>query len=343
MENNFSTIYLNPALVGSFGGVEPLRQAAGKDPKEWLRTQDSYTLYKPVRRRFRRRKYVVKGIDALWQADLADMKDLADWNGGHKYILIVIDVFSKYLWAHPVKTKTAKSVLDAFKVILAMDDRKPESFMTDKGTEFNSEKMKLYCKKKGINYYTSQNPDTKAAVAERVIRTIKSRLYRYFEHGKTWKYVDVLQKLVDSYNSSKHRSIGMAPKNVDAVNEDQVRAKLYPEERRRIHFKFNVGDTGRFAREKPKFGKGYSQQWTDEIFSISQRLVTDPPVYKLKDYNGDPITGTFYEPELQQVTDTGLYKVDKIIKSRTRNGKKEFFVSWKGYPESMNSWVTDLY
>ena len=340
---DFATVYYNPASVGSFGGVASLKKEAGNDPTKWLSAQNAYTLHKPVRRRYRRRKYIVQGIDSLWQADLADMQKIAQWNGGHYYVLVVIDVFSKHVWAQPVKNKTAKSILDAFKRIVASDQRKPECFMTDKGTEFNNQLMKRFCTDNGINYYTSQNPDTKAAVAERVIRTLKSRLYRYFQYKKTWKYTDVLQKLVDSYNKSKHRSIGMAPNDVTKETEEQVRNKLYPPgEERPIKFKFNVGNKVRIAREKPVFGKGYTQQWTDEIFTIWKRQLTDPPVYKIKDYTGEVITGTFYEPELQLVTDTGVYEIDQILKTRTRKGKKEFFVSWKGYPDTMNSWVTDL-
>ena len=340
MQMDFGVIYLNPLNPSSFGGVSRLKEQVGKDPTEWLKSQNSYTLHKPVRRRFRRRRYMVSGIDSLWQADLADVKALARWNGGCSYILVVIDVFSKYVWAQPVKSKTAKEVLDAFKVVLGTDSRKPENFMTDKGGEFNNAAMKKYCTDNGINYYTSQNPDTKAAVAERVIRTLKSRLYRYFEYKKS--YIDILPELVTSYNKSKHRSIGMAPMDVTRENELEVHSKLYPKQPQPIKFKYNVDDKVRIAREKPVFGKGYTQQWTDEIFTISQRQTTDPPVYKLKDYNGEEITGSFYEQELQVVHDTGVYEIDKILRTRTLSGKKEFFVSWKGYPASMNSWVTDI-
>ena len=340
---DFETVYLNPSKVGSFGGVEQLRKETGRDPTTWLQSQNAYTLNKPVRKKFKRRKYIVKGIDSLWQADLADFKAISKWNNGNNYVLVVIDVFSKYLWVQPVKTKTARDVLLAFKKILTGAQRKPESFMTDKGGEFNNWQMKKYCNANGINYYTSQNTETKAAVAERVIRTIKTRLYRYFEHKKTWTFVNVLQQLVDSYNNTKHRSIGMKPVEVTKDTENRVRQKLYPEEEEKpIHFKYSVGTKVRIAREKTIFEKGYTQQWTDEIFTIAQRVVTQPPVYKLKDYDGEIITGTFYEPELQPVKDSGLYEIDKILKTRTRRGKKEYFVSWKGYPASMNSWVTNL-
>jgi len=337
------TVYFDPENPGSFGGVSRLKKAVGADPSKWLLSQNAYTLHKPARRRFRRRKYIVKGIDSLWQADLADFKSIAKWNNGNSYVLVVIDVFSKYVWAEPVKNKEAKTTLEAFRKILNRDQRVPKNFMTDKGREFDNVQMKNYCSKQDINYYTSQNPETKAAIAERVIRTLKSRLYRYFEHKKVWKYTDVLQKIVDSYNGSKHRSIGMAPNEVSAANENRVRRKLYPKSQSKPSFKFNIGDQVRLAREKPVFGKGYKQQWTDEIFTVCQQKRTDPPTYKVKDYNGESIVGTFYEPELQKVIDTGVYSVDKILKTRTRKGKKEFFVSWKGYPDSMNSWVADLF
>jgi hypothetical protein len=194
-----------------------------------------------------------------------------------------------------------------------------------------------------INFYTSQNPDTKAAVAERVIRTLKSRLYRYFTKKQSWKYIGVLQNIADAYNKSKHRSIGMAPVDVTKENESLVSKKLYPVKYLDSpKFKFSIGDTVRIAREKPVFAKGYSQQWSDEIFKVTEQRDTDPPVYKLKDYNEEIIVGTFYEPELQSVTDTGVYRISEVVETRKRSGHTEYLVRWKGYPESMNSWITDI-
>jgi len=336
-------IYYNPTSVGSLGGVNRLKAVVGQDPTKFLQGESTYGLYKPVRRNYRRRRYTVKGIDALWQADLADFKSISQWNNNFSYVLVVIDVFSKFVWVEPTKTKDAKAVLAAFKKILLKDDRTPESLMTDKGREFDNEQWKNFCRSKNINFYTSQNPDTKAAVAERVIRTLKTRIYRYFHHKKSWNYTEVLQQVVDSYNNSKHRSIKMSPSSVSKQNEKTVHKILYPESKKKtVILKFNVGDKVRIAKEKQVFGKGYNQQWSDEIFTIAERRRTDPPVYKVKDYNGEIIVGTFYEPELQLVIDSGVYEVDKILKTRTRKGKKEYFVSWKGYPDSMNSWVTDL-
>ena len=113
---DFATVYLNPASVGSFGGVNRLREQTRSDPTEWLRAQNVYSLYKPARRRFRRRKYIVSGIDSLWQADLADMKSISRWNGGYNYILVVIDVFSKYVYGRsPSNQRTQKLCLTRLK------------------------------------------------------------------------------------------------------------------------------------------------------------------------------------------------------------------------------------
>lgn len=338
-----ATAYYDPANPGSYGGINRLKAATGKDPREWLAGQDTYTLYKPRRVKYQTRRYIVSGIDDLWQADLADLSKLAEWNDGFKYVLVVIDVFSKFVWVQFLKAKGANDVLAGIKMILMSQERKPNNFMTDKGKEFDNNQLKQYFEENEINFYTSQNPDTKAAVAERVIRTLKGRLYRYFRKNKTWKYLTVLPKLVRSYNHTKHRSIGTYPANVTKQTEAEVRRKLFPTKHVKApKFKFHVGDKVRLAKERNVFDKGYKQLWTEEIFTVCKQKPTYPPVYKLKDYNNEVIVGSFYEPELQKVEESQVYTVDKVLKTRISNGKKDYFVSWRGYPSSMNSWITDI-
>jgi hypothetical protein len=185
--------------------------------------------------------------------------------------------------------------------------------------------------------------DIKASIAERVIRTIKTKLFRYFTHARTWKYTDVLGDLVTAYNSSKHRSIGMSPAKVTAATEEEVRQKLYPPKvLSQVKFKFNINETVRLAKGKAKFGKGYNQHWTEEIFRIHERRDTIPPTYLVKDSNDEVVSGGFYEPELQSVVDTGAYDIEQVLKTRRRNGKTEYFVTWRGYPLSTASWVSEI-
>lgn len=340
---SFKKSYYDPRSTASLGGRTRLVKSVGSASVNWLKSQDAYTLHKQPKRKFKRRKYIVSGIDDLWQADLADFSTLAESNEGFKYALVVIDVFSKYVWVKYVKNKTAEEVMAAFKMLLMSEERKPTNLMTDKGKEFDNSLLRQYLTENEINFYTAQNPQTKAAVAERVIRTLKNRLYRYFTYKQSWKYLNVLQNIVYSYNRTRHRSIGMAPVDVTKESEGKVRKQLYPVTYiDQPKFKFTVGESVRIAQEKPVFGKGYHQQWSEEIFKVLKQLDTHPPVYKLKDFGGEVIVGTFYEPELQSVIDTGIYKVSDIIETRLNNGVKEHLVRWKGYPESMNSWITNF-
>ena len=222
--------------------------------------------------------YALK-IDSLWEADLASVQDVAKENDGVNYLLVVIDVLSKYVWVRPMKNKTARSLLEAFDFILS-EGRKPEKLRTDKGTEFVNESFQQYLKKKDIQFYTANN-ESKVSVVERVNRTLKSKLYRYFMAVNSLRYIDVLQDLVDSYNNTYHRSTGRAPATVSLLNVGTVRRKLYGGSTSTAPkmFKFYVGDHVRISLCKLLFKKGYKMNWTEEIFQITRQLSRTPVVY----------------------------------------------------------------
>ena len=144
--------------------------------------QDTYTLHKPARRH-RRNRVIVGEIDELWQMDLADMQAIAAENDGYRYLLVCIDVFSKFVWVIPLKTKTGPALVTAFKKILE-SGRKPQKIQTDQGTEFFNKHFKDLMKEEEIQLYNTYN-ETKASVVERVIRTLKTRMWRYFTAKKT--------------------------------------------------------------------------------------------------------------------------------------------------------------
>lgn len=298
--------YNSPESTGGLGGVKRFAEATGKsyqEARKLLRSNPAYTLHRPAIRKFRRRKYIVAGIDSLWQADLGDFVSLSRSNRGVKYVLFVIDVFSKVLWLEPVTNKRASAVCEAFKKILGRaQPRLPQNVMTDKGTEFSV--LKKYLTQHGIKYYNAENSETKASVAERVIRTIKGRMYRYFTHTATTKFIDKLQDFADAYNSSVHRTIGMKPVDVTPENSDKVFARLYKKNtaKRERQPKFKVGDHIRISIARPTFAKGYKANWTTEIFKVSKRHTTVPPVYEIVDVNNETIKGTFYEQEMQKVS-----------------------------------------
>lgn len=334
------SVYYEAGKPGSYGGVRPLARYGGmpvKAVRGWLETQDPYTLHKPVVKKFPRRKTFAKGIDDLFQADLADMRNLASYNGGHSYILTCIDVFSRYAFAVPVKDKRGATVATAFEKIFA--ERAPNMLQTDRGLEFLNAQVQGVFRKHDIHHYSSLNDDIKAALVERFNRTLKSRLFRYMTHRRTSRWVDVLDDIVDSYNRSRHRSTGLAPVDVTSKNETENAERLYLP-KPLLKYKYDVGDRVRIARYKHVFQKGYLPNWTREIFEIVDKHPTYPVTYGLRDLAGESIKGKFYEPELQKVTKTDdVYEIEKILKTRRRGGKVEYFVKWEGYPEKFNSWI----
>ena len=195
LDKELQRLYYSPNSKGAFGGVERLRRATNnkysyQDIADWLRTQDVYTLHKPMRLHFTRRRTLVSQIDDVWQMDLVDMQEYQKDNDGCKYLLTCIDVFSKYAWVVPVKNKTGPTILDAIKLILK-GGRKPVKIQTDYGGEFINKHNKEYLKEIGIGLYTT-NSETKAAVVERFNRTLKSRMWRYFTHRGNYRYMDII-------------------------------------------------------------------------------------------------------------------------------------------------------
>jgi len=279
---------------------------------------------------FRKRRVVVNGVDEIWAADLIDMQSFAKCNGGIKYLLTVIDVFSKYGWIVPLKSKTGAEVAEAFNTIFK-EGRRPGKLWVDKGKEFYNKNVKEL----GVELYSTENEE-KSCVVERWNRTMKERMFKYFTASSTRKYVDVIGEMVDNYNTTRHSSIKMTPVAAsEKKNERIVWFSLYGNEPApKLIFKFKVGNKVRITKKKGIFDKGFTPRWTEEIFTVSQVQYTDPPTYKITDNNGEEIQGTFYEQELQK-TNQEVYRIEKIVR---RKGNKSL-VKWVGYPQSFNSWV----
>ena len=197
----------------------------------------SEELHKPVRKKFNRRRVIVNGIDKIWAADLADMKAFSKANKGFVFLLLVIDIFSKYGWIVPLKNKEGKTVASAFKTIFK--ERKPEKIWVDKGKEFYNKDVKDL-----IELYSTENEE-KSSIVERWIRTMKEKMWKYFTDKNTNTYIDILPDLVKKYNNTKHSSIKMTPVEASKKeNELTVWRNLYPDRHERIEInpKFSVGD-----------------------------------------------------------------------------------------------------
>jgi len=206
---------------GSYSGIDTTLRYSGIKSRrrviDFLSGQDAYTVHKPIRKRFRRRKVFSKGIADLVQADLVDLSSIARYNDGYRYLLTAIDVFTKRAWAIPLKTKSGREVTSAFDRILR--DVRFNMVQTDKGTEFKNAQFQTMLSEYNVHHYTSENDDLKASIVERFNRTLKGRMFRYFSKHQTRRYLDVIDDLIESYNNTRHRSIGMAPSQVSADNE----------------------------------------------------------------------------------------------------------------------------
>ena len=339
--------YYNPEHIAGFVGKAKLSKAlksrvSSKKISNWLANSDTYTLHKPVKKNFRRRKFIVSGPKVLWQLDLCDMSKLSKYNDGYKYILLQIDVFTRKANAKLLKTKTGVEVARAFKMMID-ENHSPETLHTDRGGEFFNSHFKRVLKEYNIKHYTTHNQEIKASLVERLQRTIKTKIFRYFTHSNTYKFTDILDDIVSSYNNSPHSSIGTAPNNVTSKNQEEVWHSIYNPDKKEIpvsKFKYKLGDKVRISKYSTTFAKGYLPGWSEEIFTVSQRFNTDPCVYSLNDDSGSQLEGTFYEQELQKVeTRDKAYKIEAILGKRKVGRKIQYLVKWQGYPDSFNSYV----
>lgn len=293
-------------------------------------------LHRPARKNFRRRRVIVKGLNDMWQTDLVQMNQYSKVNKGYKYILVVINVFSKYAWCQPVKNKSGKEVTLAMKTILDQSKIKPKLIHSDRGGEYFNVHFKRLMERWKINHYSSFS-SLKASVVERLNRTLKQQMWKTFSLRGDYKWVDVLQDIVSKYNDTVHRTIGMKPKDVKKKHEKYLLQHAYSNlktvDPKRP--KFKVNDNVRISKYREVFSKGYTPNWSNEIFKVFQVKPTNPTTYILNDTEGNQIQGGFYEYELQKAKFPDIYLVEKILR---RKGNK-LYIKWLGLSNKHNSWV----
>lgn len=311
---------------------------------KWLETQPTFTLHRAVKRKFPTRSYKTSGPSYQWQADLVDLQQFKKQNKGYSYILTCIDVFSRLANAIPLKSKAYVDVVNGFKNIFAKYPLPPPHLVqTDQGSEFENRNIQKFFKEHGIKQFSVMSP-YKAALVERFNRTLRGRMFRYFTKNGTRKWHDVLQKLIDGYNNTKHSSLhGFTPNQVhyhkeisaeiwEKQNETNKMPKSSPN-----NSVLKIGDFVRLANVKKTFEHGYTPNWTEEIFIIDNIDKSQLPVmYSVKDMDGEVIQGKFYKPELQRVSN--VFRIEKILKTKLDSNKQlMYYVKWMGYKNP--SWV----
>jgi transposase InsO family protein len=254
------------------------------DIKVCLLKHDAYTMHRPVRKRFPRNPYSVNNIMDVWECDLVDVQSFAKYNDGYRYLLTVIDVFSKFLHMVPLRVKTGKAVPSAFLSFLGDKKyskpiaRRPTWVRTNRGKEFLNRPLQELLKKEGIEFQVCRDPNVKCAVVERSHRTIRDRLYKYFTHKNKYRYIDELPKFVAAYNDTVHGATGMAPSNVGESDILAIWKKMRARQSKikTAVAKFRAGQHVRISKEKLKFAKGGEQNYTTEIFKIHKVVHRSP-------------------------------------------------------------------
>ena len=207
-------------------------------------------------------------------------------------------------------------------------NRKSNKIWVDKGSEFYKNSFKNWLKDNNIEMYSIHNKG-KSDFAERFIRTLKNKIFKHMTAILKNVYFDVLDEIVSKYNNTVQRTIKMKP--VDVEDNTYVDSKR---EVSKTDPKFKVGDHIRISKYKIIFRKRYMPNWCKEVFVVSKIKNAVPWTYVINDLNGEKITGTFYEKELQK-TNQKEFRIEKVIK---RKGDK-LYVKWKGYKNSFNSWI----
>ena len=249
---------------------------------------------KPIINKFNKRKVYSHLKDNIWGVDLVDIQSLSRKNKGIKYHLCAIDLYSKYTFVAPLKDKKGISIVNAFNKIIKQSNRKPNKIWADQGGEFYNNVFKKWLSDNDIIMYSTYN-EGKSVVAERFIRTLKNKLYKHMTATGKNVYYDVLDDVVNKYNNTKHSTIKMKAIDVGDYNK-----RAYVDEHNEKDSRFKLGDRVRISKFKNIFAKGYTRNWSKEIFIVYKINDTVVYTYNLKDLNEEEIIGSFYDIELQK-------------------------------------------
>lgn len=210
----------------------------------------------------------------FWNCDIIDLQNLYKTNKGNRYILIVVDIFTRYCYAEPLTNKNSDTVLNAFKVICNKKSNSyPDILISDNGSEFISNIFQKYLKDHQIIHKTfPPGTHTTLGIIDRLCKTIKNNIFKYFTENETTTYIDVLDDIIQTYNLTPHTSLnGLSPYEAqDIEHKDMLRImnQIKYNQNMNISDKLNIGDLVRKKLKKTTYDKGYKQQWSKRIYNV---------------------------------------------------------------------------
>ena len=242
-------------------------------------------------------------------------------------------MYNLFAWVITIKDEKDTTITNAFQKILKVSNRKPNKIWVDKRSELYNNSFKKWLKDNDVEMYSIHNKG-KSVIAERFIRTLKNKIFKHMTAISKNVYFDVLDDIVNKYNNTVHRTIKMKPIDVkDNTYVDSM--ELYSKkEVNGKDPKYKAGDHVRISKYKNIFEKGYTPNWSQEVFVVNKIKSTVPWRYVINDLNGEEIIGTFFEKELQK-TNQKEFRIEKVIKTK---GDK-LYVKWEGYNNSFDSCI----
>lgn len=342
--------WTNPAFPFAFSGVTKIKQYFGKEKKlseieQELAKNSTYTLHKERKKINNFNPFFIYHKHQQWQMDICFLPEYKE-NEQNRYLLCLLEVFSRKLFISVIQSKNVKTVFEAFLKLRKEIISSPSQIVVDKGSEFKNKKFIEYCKQENISLRFSHGL-SKAAHVERAQRSLQNIIYKMMEYHQRRDIFRLLKEALEIYNNRINRITGFSPN--DAYQDENEGAVLSNLEKyyssaltKRKNPKFKVGQFVRLGVVKKVFNRGYHPQFTEEIFIIKKVLTNLPqPRYIVQSSDTkEVISGTFYERELT-LSEHTEFKVEKILSKRRRKGKVEFLVKWMGYPESQNSWIEE--
>jgi len=349
IEEHLKENYKKPGHPIAFAGINNIyKYYDGKlsvnKIKQILSGIESYTLHREFHKSVRNHSFS-NFKRYQFQMDLVDIQHLSAHNDNVKYLLNVIDTFTRYAFVRPLKDKSASTVLKAFKSILNDAEKKPYMIVMDKGTEFKNRQFDNFCAENNIKLINPQT-QTHAAYIERFNRTLQQLIYKFMTENETNRFIDNLETLVNTYNNRLHRMIQTSPFKAETDGDSALKINILASKNRekikKQKPKYQVNSYVRIAKQKTKFSRGYDEQAQREIFRIwkidvSKRI----PLYHLETYDkSEKLQGGFYAYELTPV-ETEIFRIERVIKKRKYRGKNQLFVKWKGFNDTYNSWIDE--
>lgn len=339
----------HPTAYSGINRISNYYNISQENARSALSNIHSYTLHRDYQKPKYRNPFYAYYLREHWQIDLVDLRSLSSKNDGYKYILMCIDLFSRKCFAKLLKKKTSDEVISKLDLIFNSLIKLPEKILADRGSELKNKKMQKFLREKNVKMIHTKS-EIKAGVVERLNRSIENILFQYLTEKETQNYANVFEDIIATYNNRPHSTLkGLTPNEAELPeNNHSVLDALNQHYSKVINknskTRFPIGTLVRINLLRHKFARGYTEKWSREIFEIINIYKRMPIImYKLKSVTGNEadeiIDGYFYKNELTEVkNDENVYKIEKILDRRLRNGRRECLIKWLDWPDRFNSW-----